>query len=97
MQGHKTEVRPTKQALRELEDIVFKEANTRWVHHPHVDALVITARVANNNIHHLMVDDGSTMDILYLSAYKRMGLTEDDLDPNSSPLYNFTGDHVVPK
>ena len=24
-------------------------------------------------------------------------MTEDDLDPNSFPLYNFTGDHVVPK
>ena len=44
-----------------------------------------------------MVDDGSAVDILYLNTYKRMGLTEDDLDPNSSPLYRFTGDHVVPK
>ena len=44
-----------------------------------------------------MVDDGSEVDILYMNAYKRMGLTEDDLDPNSSPLYGFTRDHVVPK
>ena len=44
-----------------------------------------------------MVDDFSAMDILYLTAYKRMGLTEDDLDPNSSPLYGFTRDHIVPK
>ena len=44
-----------------------------------------------------MVDDGSIVDILYLNAYKRMDLTEDDLDPNSSPRYDFTGDHVVPK
>ena len=44
-----------------------------------------------------MVEDGSIVDILYLTAYKRMGLTEDDLDPNSSPLYGFTRDHVFPK
>ena len=44
-----------------------------------------------------MVDDGSEVDTLYLNAYKRMSLTEDDLDPNSSPLYRFTKDHVVPK
>ena len=43
-----------------------------------------------------MVDDGSASHILYLNAYKKMGLTEDDLDPNSSPLYRFTGDYVVP-
>ena len=34
-----------------------------------------------------MVDDGSALDILYLKAYKRMGLIEDDLDPNISPFY----------
>ena len=44
-----------------------------------------------------MVDSGSTVDILYLNAYKRMGLTEDDLDPNNSLLNGFTGDHIVPK
>ena len=78
-------------------DIVFREVNARWVHHPHVDALVIIARVTNNNIHRLMVDDGSIVDILYRNTYKRMGLTEDELDPNSSPLYGFTRDHIVPK
>ena len=97
IQVHKTEVQPTKQARRELEDIVFREADARWVHHPHSNALVITARVTNRNVYCLMVDDGSVVDILYLSAYKRMSLTEDDLDPDSSLLYSFTRDHVVPK
>ena len=59
MQVHKTKIRPTKQARRELDDIVFKEADARWVHHLHTDALVITARVANSNVHFLLVDDGS--------------------------------------
>ena len=97
MQVHKTKIRPTKQARRELEDIVFREADIRWVRHLYTDALVITARVTNNNVHRLMVDNGSAVDILYLNAYKRMGLTEDNLDPNSSPLYTFIRDHVVPK
>ena len=44
-----------------------------------------------------MVDNGSAIDILYLNAYKRMGLTEDNLDPNNSPLYGFSRDHVVLK
>ena len=81
-QVHRTESRFTKQVRRELENIVFREADARWFHHPHADALVITARVANNNIHRLMVDDGSAVDIIYLNAYKRMGLTKNDLDPN---------------
>ena len=97
VQVHKTEVRPTKQAQRELEDIFFRKFDARWIHHPYTNALVITARVANSNIHRLMVDDGSSVDILHLSAYKRIGLIEDDSDPISSPLYDFTRDHVIPK
>ena len=44
-----------------------------------------------------MVDDGRAVDILYLDAYKRMGLTETALSPAASPLYGFTRDHVIPK
>ena len=44
-----------------------------------------------------MVDDGSVANILYLNAYKRMGLAVSNLNPTTSPLYRFTGDHVVPK
>ena len=44
-----------------------------------------------------MVDDGSTMDILYLDAYKRMRLAENALSPATSPLYRFTRDHIIPK
>ena len=82
---------------QELEDLNFKQADARWVHHPHVDALVITARIANSKVHRLVVNDGNAMDILYLNAYKRMGLVESDLNPTTSPLYGFTRDHIVPK
>ena len=70
---------------------------TRWVHHPHADALVITARITNSNVYRLTVDDGSATDILYLNEYKRMGLAESDLNPTISPLYGFIGDHAIPK
>ena len=89
------EEHPTKNVGRELKDIVYTEADARWVHHPQVDALVITARVANNNVHRLLVDDNNVVDIIYLDAYKRMGLTERKLSPATSPLYGFTGDHMV--
>ena len=44
-----------------------------------------------------MVHDGSAVDILYLDVYKRMGLTKNELSPTISPLYRFTGDHVIPR
>ena len=48
---HRTDERPTRCVQREIEDIVFTEVGARWVHHPHTDALVITAKVANNSVH----------------------------------------------
>ena len=51
VRGQKTEELPTKQVQQELEDIVFTEADARWVHHPHADALVVIARISNNNVH----------------------------------------------
>ena len=44
-----------------------------------------------------MVDDGSAMHILYLDAYKRMGLIESALNLTTFPLYGLTGDHIIPK
>ena len=44
-----------------------------------------------------MVDNGSIVNILYLNTYKKMGLIEGNLDPNHTPLYCFTRDHVIPK
>ena len=58
--------------------------------------LVITIRVANNNVHRMLVDDGNTMDIIYLDTYKKLRLTYNELSPSTSPFYGFT-DHVVPK
>ena len=63
----------------------------------HSGALVITARVANSNVHRMLVNNRSAMDIIYLDAYKRMGLTECELSPTTMPLYGFIGAHVIPK
>ena len=41
--------------------------------------------------------NGSAVDIIYMDAYKRMRLTEDNLSPTTTSLYRFTGDHVIPK
>ena len=80
-----------KSIWRELEDFVFTKVYAKWVHHPHSDVLIIIARVLNNNVHKMLVDNGSAMDIIYLNIYKRIGLTESEISPTNSPLYRFLG------
>ena len=66
---HNVDKRPTKQFKGENDDITFSESDAHLVHHPHYDALVITVMMANNNVHRILVDNGSSVDILYYQAF----------------------------
>ena len=94
---HKTNVHSRKGITKEPKDIVFTEANAKWVQHPHIDALVITIRIANSIVHRMLVDNGSTDNILFWDAYQKIGLTQADLSLMTSPLYGFIGDHLIPR
>ena len=88
--------RPTKQHMGDLDDITFSEKDAHHVSHPHCDALVIKAMIANNNVHRILVDNGSSVDILYYKAFERMRLKVNGLKPSSNPIYIFIGDFVIP-
>ena len=88
--------RPAKQFKRKNDDIIFRESDTNLVHHPHCDALVITAMMANNNVHRILVDNGSSVDILYYQAFQKIGLKASDLKPSPNPVHSFTGDSITP-
>ena len=79
-----------------MNDITFSERDAHHVRHPHCDALVIKAMITNNYIHRILVDNGSSVDILYFQAFKRMGLMVSDLKPSPNPVYSFTGDSFIP-
>ena len=94
---HKADKQLTRNTRQGPEDIVFTEADTKWVHYPYTDILVITVGMANSNVHRMLVDNGSAIDVLYWDAYKKTCLIESDLSPTTSSLYRFTGDHVIPR
>ncbi|XP_065045870.1 uncharacterized protein LOC135677440 [Musa acuminata AAA Group] len=62
----------------------------------HDDALVVSARVANVQMRRIMVDTGSSADILYLGAFQKLGLARENLSPMCSALTGFTGDSISP-
>ena len=72
--------------------------DTKRVHHPYTDALVVTVRVAKSKVHRMLLDNGNIIDIPYWGAYKKMGMVESDLSAMISPLYEFTGEwENIPK
>ena len=53
-------------------------------------------QLAKNNVHRILVDNGSSVDILYFQAFEMIELKVSDLKPSPSPVYGFTGDFVIP-
>ncbi|XP_065634578.1 uncharacterized protein LOC136069711 [Quercus suber] len=58
-----------KTTRKESPIIGFSEEDARCLHHPHDDALVISLRVGDYNLHQVLVDNGSSADILYYPAF----------------------------
>ena len=54
--------------------ISFSDEDLDHVQLPHDDALVITGLVANREVHRILVDNGSSTDILFFKAFEKMGI-----------------------
>ena len=76
--------------------ITFSDSDLEGCQHPHDDPLVIKAVVANKAIHRVLVDNGSLADIIFASAFDKMGIGREKLEPVNTHLRGFSGDKVLP-
>ena len=76
--------------------IGFSEEDARRLHHPHDDALVVSVRVGEYNVHRMLVDNGNSADILYYPAFQQMGINRARLTPANAPLVGFGGTKMLP-
>uniref|UniRef100_A0A2N9GCW7 Uncharacterized protein n=1 Tax=Fagus sylvatica TaxID=28930 RepID=A0A2N9GCW7_FAGSY len=81
-----------------LEDlpITFTEEDARKVFHPHDDALVVTLEITGYSTRQVLIDNGSSADIIYLTAFQQMKIGNDQLQPIETPLVGFAGTNVYP-
>ena len=66
------------------------------VHHPYDDAIVITLLIIDYTTRRVLMDNGSSADILYYFAFQQMSLGRDQLRLVNSPLVGFGGMKVQP-
>ena len=76
--------------------ISFTDEDAERIHHPHDDAIVITLLIANYTTRRVLVDNGSSADILYYPAFQQMRLGRDQSRLVNSPLVGFGGMKVQP-
>jgi hypothetical protein len=77
--------------------IIFTEEDARRIHHPHDDALVVTLEIVGYATRQVLIDNGSSVDIIYLPAFQQMKIDKSKLLPFDTPLIEFVGSIVYPQ
>ncbi|XP_042386820.1 uncharacterized protein LOC121978556 [Zingiber officinale] len=76
--------------------IIFGLADLEGLELPYDDALIIKAIIANSRVARVLVDTGSSVNILFRTAFEEMQIDAVELQPVATSLYGFTGNEVKP-
>ena len=76
--------------------ITFSYSDLEGCQHPYDDPFVIRAVVANKTVHRVLVDNGSSANIIFASAFDKMDIGRARLEPVNTHLRGFSGEKVLP-
>ena len=75
-------------------DITFTKEDLRDVVSHDNDPIVISLVTAGRTVHRVLVDQGSSADVMFWLTFERLQLPTDQLRPYGGCLYGFAGDQV---
>ena len=76
--------------------IIFTNEDAEKVHHPHDNAIIITLLISDYTTRRVLVENGSSANILYYPTFQQIRLGQDQLCPMNSLLVRFEGLKVQP-
>ncbi|VFQ79929.1 unnamed protein product [Cuscuta campestris] len=83
---------PVRRKQRRREPIVSTDRDLPATGEDHNDPLVITMDINVVDVARVLVDTGSSVNILYLEIFQKLRLCRTQLEPLKTPLSGFTGD-----
>lgn len=86
--------RPPKTPKIESEPITFTESDTMGINFPHHDPLVITVEIAHCEVARVFLDGGNSVNIIFLSVFRQLGVSENLLDEQCHAFMAFGGRHM---
>ena len=69
--------------------LTFSTKDEQGIHYPHDDPLVVTLTIANYAVKRVLIDTGSSSDILFASAFDQLCISRERLRPVATPLVGF--------
>ncbi|KAK3020185.1 hypothetical protein RJ639_047129 [Escallonia herrerae] len=75
--------------------ITFSNEDSKDIQTPHDNPLVITVRAGNFDVKRVLIDNGSSAEILFYDAFKKMNIPTDRLRKMDTPLYGFSNHPVT--
>nr|XP_023913035.1 uncharacterized protein LOC112024656 [Quercus suber] len=66
--------------------IGFSEEDAQRLHHQHDNTLIVSIQVGDYNTYEVLVDNGSSTDILYYPAFQQMQIDKECLVLTNAPL-----------
>ncbi|XP_026459292.1 uncharacterized protein LOC113359949 [Papaver somniferum] len=80
-----------------MQPITFSAKDVPMNGQAHGDPLVITLLIEKWGVKRILVDSGSSVEVLFYDTFKRMELSDDILIPSTYQIYGFNGTVTVPK
>ena len=78
------------------QEITFTDEDAERVHHPHDNAIVITLIIVDYTTRRVIMDNGSSANVLYYPTFQQLRLGRDQLRLVNLPLVGFDGMKVQP-
>ncbi|XP_028060634.1 uncharacterized protein LOC114264238 [Camellia sinensis] len=76
--------------------ISFDDSDLIEVTHPHIDPFVIEPRINKFTIERVLIDQGSTLELMYYKTFIKLGFTDSDLSSADYPLFGFNANLEYP-
>ncbi|XP_021805812.1 uncharacterized protein LOC110749919 [Prunus avium] len=88
--------RHTKMLKVRWEPITFSEEEEEGIIYPHNDPMIIRAEIAEFDVCRILIDNGSSVNVIFADAFKELGIDDSQVNRQLSPLLSFSGDLVQP-
>ena len=82
---------PAKQQRVMTDDIVFRNRDADQVEAPTVDPMVISATIGPAYVKRILIDCGSSVNIIFKKAYDQMKMETKDFKPSKACIHGFNG------